>query len=75
MEVSFIRFAHDWEVDVVIAFFGVLYSHRWRQGDEDCVWWVPSKRKKFEVMSFSHEFLVVFFFFFFFFFFFYGGSW
>jgi hypothetical protein len=55
MEVSFIRFAHDWEVDVVIAFFGVLYSHRWRQGDEDCVWWVPSKRKKFEVMSFSHE--------------------
>jgi hypothetical protein len=31
----FIFFVQDWEVDLVLAFFGVLYSLRWRQGGED----------------------------------------
>jgi hypothetical protein len=39
---------------VVLAFFGMLYSLRWRQGGEDCIWWIPSKRK-FEVRSFFYE--------------------
>jgi len=40
---------------VVLDFFGMLYSLKWRQGGEDCIWWIPSKRKKFEVWSFFHE--------------------
>jgi hypothetical protein len=35
--VSFVRSVQDWEVDLVLAFFGVLYSLRWRQGSEDCI--------------------------------------
>jgi hypothetical protein len=52
--VSFVRSVQDWEVDLVFAFFGVLNSLRWRPSDEDCIWWIPSKRKKFEVRSFFH---------------------
>jgi len=53
--VSLVRSVQDWEVDLVLAFFGVLYSLRWRQGSEDCIRWIPSKRKKFEVRPFFHE--------------------
>jgi len=34
----------------VIAFFDLFYSIRLRQGGEDRIWWIPSKRK-FEVGS------------------------
>jgi metal-sulfur cluster biosynthetic enzyme len=34
--VHFLRAVHDWEVEVVLAFFGMLYSLKWRQGGEDC---------------------------------------
>jgi hypothetical protein len=53
--VSFVRSVQDWELDLVLAFFGVLYSLKWRQGSEDCIRWIPSKRKKFEVRPFFHE--------------------
>jgi hypothetical protein len=53
--VSFFRVVQDWEVDLVLAFFVVLYSFRWREDSEDCIWWIPSKRKKFEVWPFFHE--------------------
>jgi hypothetical protein len=53
--VPFFRAIQDWEVEVVLVFFGMLYSLRWRQGGEDCIRWIPSKRKKFEVRSFFHE--------------------
>jgi len=43
---------------VVLDFFGMLYSLKWRQGGEDCIWWIPSKRKKFEVWSFFHYFYI-----------------
>jgi hypothetical protein len=42
---------------VLLAFFGMLYSFRWRQGGEDCIRWIPSKRKKFEVQSFFMSYL------------------
>ncbi len=53
--VSFVKAVQDWEVDLEFAFFGVLYSFRWRQDSEDCFRWTPSKRKRFEVRSFFHE--------------------
>jgi hypothetical protein len=37
---------------VVLAFFRVLYSLRRRKGREDFIWWIRSRRKKFEVRSF-----------------------
>jgi hypothetical protein len=40
---------------VVLAFFGVLYSLRWRRGGKDCIRWIPLKMKKFKVRSFFHE--------------------
>jgi hypothetical protein len=49
---SFIRPMQDWEVELVIAFFNVLYLLKVRLGGEDSIWWIPSKRKKFEVRSF-----------------------
>jgi hypothetical protein len=53
--VSFVRSVQDWEV-IWCLHFWVLYSLRWRQGSEDCIRWIPSKRKNFEVRSFFHEF-------------------
>jgi hypothetical protein len=48
----FLQAAHDWEVEVVMAFFGMLYALRQQTGGEDCIWWTPSVRKKFEVWLF-----------------------
>jgi hypothetical protein len=39
----------------VIAFFDSLCSLRLSQGGEDHIWWIPSKRRKFEVRSLYHE--------------------
>jgi len=35
--VSFVRSVQDWEVDLVLEFFEVLYSLRWKQDSEDCI--------------------------------------
>jgi hypothetical protein len=53
--VSFVRSVQDWEVVWCLNFFFVLYSLRWSQHTKDCIWWIPSKRKKFKVRSFFHE--------------------
>jgi hypothetical protein len=45
---------HDWEVEVVSTFFELLYSQKVRQGAEDKVCWIPSKKKSFEVKSYYH---------------------
>jgi hypothetical protein len=50
--VSFIRVAHDWEVDCFSSFFNLLYSIRLRLGVEDKLCWTPSKIGLFEVRSF-----------------------
>jgi hypothetical protein len=43
---------HDWEVDVIALFFGVLYLVRMRLEGEGKLWWVPPKRELFGVKSF-----------------------
>jgi len=50
--VSFVRAAHDWEVDVFAFFFKVLNSTSVRRKGEDKLWWIPSKRGLFAVRSF-----------------------
>jgi hypothetical protein len=44
----------DWEVDLVSSFFELLYSLKGRQGCEERICWIPSKRRKFEVKSYYH---------------------
>jgi hypothetical protein len=39
----------------VIAFYDLLYSLILRQGGEDRIWWIPSKRRKFKIRSFYQE--------------------
>ena len=43
---SSVKVVQDWEVDLVLPFFGVLYSFRWRQESEDCIRWIPFKEKE-----------------------------
>jgi hypothetical protein len=52
--ISFTRSVHDWEMDLVISFFDLLYSLRLRQGGGDEIYWIPSERRIFEVKSFYH---------------------
>jgi hypothetical protein len=49
--VSFVRAAHDWEVDVFASFFQVLYSVRVNRDCEDQMRWASSKRGLFKVKS------------------------
>lgn len=51
-DVSFIRAAHDWEVDVLASFFTLLYSLRVGSEGEDQLWWSPSHKGNFYVKSF-----------------------
>jgi hypothetical protein len=50
--VSFVREAHDWEVDVFASFFQVLHSSRVNRDRADRLWWVSSKKGLFKVKSF-----------------------
>jgi hypothetical protein len=50
--VSFIREAHDWEVDDFVSFFQALHSVKVSRGSEDKLWWVSSKKCLFKVKSF-----------------------
>ena len=50
--VHFFREAQDWEVKVVMAFYGKLYETQRHVGGVDRICWFPSKRKLFEVRSF-----------------------
>jgi hypothetical protein len=54
--IPFLRAVQDWDVDMVLAFFG-MYFLKWRQGGENCIRWIPSKRKKFEVRSFFMSYI------------------
>jgi hypothetical protein len=53
--VSFIREAHDWEVDVFAYFFQLLLSVKVNRDNEDSLWWVPSKKGVFKVKSFFYS--------------------
>jgi hypothetical protein len=50
--VSFIRKAHDWEVDDFVSFFQALHSVKVSKGSEDKLWWVSSKKGLLKVKSF-----------------------
>ena len=50
--VSFFLLVHDWELEVLASFYTLLYSHRMRREGEDKIWWVPSRKGKFDVKSF-----------------------
>jgi len=50
--VSFIRDARNWEVDVFVFFFQVLHSVKVSRDSEDKLWWVSSKKCLFKVKSF-----------------------
>jgi hypothetical protein len=47
--VMLIRPVHDWEMEEVSRFFKLLYSQHVRDGGVDKFYWMPSKRKNFEV--------------------------
>jgi hypothetical protein len=50
--VSFTREAHDWELEVFASFLQVLHSATMRQGIEDRLWWISSKRGLFKIKAF-----------------------
>jgi len=50
--VSFVREAHDWEVDVLASFFQVLHSTRVNRDRADCLSWVSSKKGVFRVKNY-----------------------
>jgi hypothetical protein len=50
--VSFVRSTQNWEVDVFVSFYRLLYSVRLRREGIDKLRWVPSKRGMFSVKSF-----------------------
>jgi len=51
-DVSFFQAAHDWEVDVLASFFSLLYSSKVDCEGGDQLWWSPSHKAKFDVISF-----------------------
>jgi hypothetical protein len=51
-EISFVRAAHDRELDSVASFFTLLYSLSERREGVDRLWWIPSRKGKFDVRSF-----------------------
>lgn len=53
LNIFFTKYVHDWKVEVVSDFFE-LYSQRVRQGVEDKICWILSKRKLFDVDNYYH---------------------
>jgi hypothetical protein len=49
--VSFLRSLNDWEVDDLVLFHSLLYSHN-LDGGVDRIWWVPDRKGKYVVKSF-----------------------
>jgi hypothetical protein len=54
--VSFLHSLNDWEVEDLASFYSLLYSYM-LGGKADKIWWVPSRKKKFEVRSFYNIFI------------------
>lgn len=42
---------------MVSSFFELLYSYKVREGGEDIICWIPSKRIQFKVKSYKHVLL------------------
>jgi hypothetical protein len=43
---------HDWEVEAVSRFFGMLYTLKVRSEGDDKMCWIPARKKSFEVKSY-----------------------
>jgi hypothetical protein len=54
--VSFLRSLNDWEVEDLASFYSLLYSYM-LGGEADKIWWVLSRKGKFEVRSFYNIFI------------------
>ena len=50
--ISFICVVHNWEGDVLASFYVLFYSHIMKRETEDKLWWVRSRKGKFDVRSF-----------------------
>jgi len=50
--IMFSRSVHDWEVEAVSRFFGMLYTLKVSSEGEDKLCWVPARKKSFEVKSY-----------------------
>jgi len=50
--ILFIRPVHDWEVEAVCRFFEMLYTLKVRCEGEDKMYWIPARKKSFEVKSY-----------------------
>jgi hypothetical protein len=50
--ISFIRLAHDWELEVLASSYSLLYSFRMHREGEDKIWWILSRKGKFDVRSY-----------------------
>jgi hypothetical protein len=50
--IMFSRSVHDWEVEAVSRFFGMLYTFKVSSEGEDKLCWVPARKKSFEVKSY-----------------------
>jgi hypothetical protein len=49
---SFIRAAHDWELECFHSFFSLLYSSKTHPGEADNLLWTPSSSQRFTVKSY-----------------------
>jgi hypothetical protein len=49
--VSFLHSLNDWEVDDLVSFHSLLYSHNLDDG-VDKIWWVPDRKGKYAMKSF-----------------------
>jgi hypothetical protein len=49
--ISFVRSLNDWEVNDLASLYSLLYSYN-LNGGADKIWWVPNRKRKFEVKSF-----------------------
>jgi len=49
---SFIRVAHDWELESFDSFFSLLYSSKTHPGELDNLLWTPSSSQRFTVKSY-----------------------
>jgi hypothetical protein len=50
--IVFTRLIHDWEVETLASFYKGLYSFKFRGHLEDKLWWIPSGKGFFKVITF-----------------------
>ena len=54
-DITFIVAVQDSEVDLLTDLINLFYSSKIRRDDDDCISWIPTKSKLFEVKFFYRE--------------------